>query len=507
MKHIFLIAPLILATIDAAADQTPTEPLGESYRATLAGGGIVTVAASTAGRPWLSYTPPLQNSVLLTLQLPAGAVVEKAWIYVQTIGPSIANGGPPSTLPLTLDSMTNGNSVELIGAVSDGSCWGPRHRHFRWDVSDLVAGDGDYVLAGFPNSTSADTGDSNGVTLLVVYRDGGAATTDLVISDGIYQTVNTPGSLSTVLTAVTPHSKTTLYSVVGDGSHDDNTLDVVVNALNVFSVANAYPGTAMYLYDLRVDDVSSFLPAGQQDVTVTIANNQNAGAGPDCIVPLIVAWQSEALPPGCGNGIVEGAEECDAGSVAVTCCTEACTFKAATAECRPSSGACDLAEVCDGVSSACPVDGKSTAQCRAAAGVCDTAETCDGVQNNCPADIFVANGTGCDDADVCNGHESCQNGVCAPGNSLDCDDNDACTSDVCNTATGCQHSGSCSDGGPTGGDSDAPVIRRAKRSSCSALDPTILSIAIVGVFLRSRQRSGRMSLRHRSSNDSARRNI
>ena len=78
--------------------------------------------------------------------------------------------------------------------------------------------------------------------------------------------------------------------------------------------------------------------------------------------------------------------------------------------CRPSAGACDLADTCDGSSVACPADAKSTAVCRPAAGVCDLAESCDGVNNACPADAFAppttvcraSTGT-CDIAETCTG--------------------------------------------------------------------------------------------------------
>jgi hypothetical protein len=55
----------------------------------------------------------------------------------------------------------------------------------------------------------------------------------------------------------------------------------------------------------------------------------------------------------CGNGVVDGAEQCDGGE----CCSSACTFKAATIECRALSLiACDTRELCTGASATCPAD-------------------------------------------------------------------------------------------------------------------------------------------------------
>lgn len=77
--------------------------------------------------------------------------------------------------------------------------------------------------------------------------------------------------------------------------------------------------------------------------------------------------------------------------------------------CRAAAGACDLPEVCDGSGAECPRDLKSTDLCRAAAGPCDAPESCDGTSNDCPGDGFIS-GTlcraaagVCDVADMCDG--------------------------------------------------------------------------------------------------------
>src|SRR5205823_9918937 len=47
----------------------------------------------------------------------------------------------------------------------------------------------------------------------------------------------------------------------------------------------------------------------------------------------------------------------------------------------------------------------------------------------------------CSDHDVCNGLETCTpaDGKCHDGTALNCDDGNACTSDTCNPTAGCQH--------------------------------------------------------------------
>ena len=61
----------------------------------------------------------------------------------------------------------------------------------------------------------------------------------------------------------------------------------------------------------------------------------------------------------CGDGVVEVGEQCDlaAGNGSpTTCCTTLCEFRAEDNVCRPAANACDLPELCTGVSDTCPPD-------------------------------------------------------------------------------------------------------------------------------------------------------
>jgi ELWxxDGT repeat protein/cysteine-rich repeat protein len=131
----------------------------------------------------------------------------------------------------------------------------------------------------------------------------------------------------------------------------------------------------------------------------------------------------------CGDGFVEtGVEECDDGNTTDgDCCSATCQLEApgttcgtaippcgarqcdgagscnlvpvnAGVTCRASVGACDIADVCDGVQPLCPVADTvepSTVLCRPAAGPCDyAAEYCTGTTPTCPAD-WLLSGTPC----------------------------------------------------------------------------------------------------------------
>jgi len=66
----------------------------------------------------------------------------------------------------------------------------------------------------------------------------------------------------------------------------------------------------------------------------------------------------------CGNGSIDGSEECDAGAANGTsgsCCSSTCTLLPAAAVCRPVAGSCDVAEVCNGLGADCPADVFQTA--------------------------------------------------------------------------------------------------------------------------------------------------
>jgi hypothetical protein len=148
--------------------------------------------------------------------------------------------------------------------------------------------------------------------------------------------------------------------------------------------------------------------------------------------------------------------------------------------CRAAGGGCDLAEVCDGTSPACPADGfvpKSTV-CRASAGLCDVAEACTGASAACPADAFAPSTTVCRaSAGICDVAETCtgSNAACPPDGFLQaslacrpavasCDAVEVCSgtsatcppdaflpaSTVCRASTGtCDPAESCTGSGPT----------------------------------------------------------
>jgi hypothetical protein len=91
----------------------------------------------------------------------------------------------------------------------------------------------------------------------------------------------------------------------------------------------------------------------------------------------------------------------------------------ASAICRPVSDVCDVAESCDGVSMACPIDTfvAAATQCRAASGLgCDQPAQCSGTAASCPANPLIAAGTVCNPQDL----SHCRNTATCTGSSNAC---------------------------------------------------------------------------------------
>lgn len=118
----------------------------------------------------------------------------------------------------------------------------------------------------------------------------------------------------------------------------------------------------------------------------------------------------------CGNGTVDGGEQCDDGNVRNgDCCTGSCQLDGAGTPCADANSCTD--------------------------NVCDGAGACNATNNSAP----------CEDNLFCTDGDTCSGGSCTSGPPRDCDDQASCSTDFCHPTYGCQHAandGLCDDGDP-----------------------------------------------------------
>ena len=164
------------------------------------------------------------------------------------------------------------------------------------------------------------------------------------------------------------------------------------------------------------ETVTDTAPSAQPDAVddATAGVQPEAGAVDALILSGTCAIADSPAPLGticrASAGPCDVAEICD--GVSTACPFDA--LKADTDICRPKAGDCDQEETCTGTSAACPVDkilGKG-ATCRSAVSKCDVAEYCDGVSPACPVDVFapaipVITCRDSTDGNVCDPEEDC----------------------------------------------------------------------------------------------------
>lgn len=144
----------------------------------------------------------------------------------------------------------------------------------------------------------------------------------------------------------------------------------------------------------------------------------------------------------CGDGVVEGGEECDG------------LLKFIDGD--PEFGSCTTGNRCFFEYSCCKFNCQFVGQgapCQDG-NACTSSDTCDQV-GNCTGGPAVINGTACDDGLFCTGTESCQNGACTASTGNPCpetacnhcqEDTDSCfdpASDPCSDGSTCVSGGTC----------------------------------------------------------------
>jgi hypothetical protein len=264
------------------------------------------------GATCLNYQEPAEggpNGGRITIDdLPAGATVLHAWLYWSVLhsGPSIPMGTP----------AFEGSSLrhELLGVVPLAPCFGLSHTGtYRADVTNLVAGNGSYAIAGFPGRGNALAPLAEGATLFVIWCHPSAPLTDIVLLDGaetltqaeepiFSQTITgfsaDPGGPVTATLAMAAGNGQIAFPPMGDGEDLLVFNGVDLDALHPEILSGA--ACPRGFYDRTVVDVSDFVGAGdtsaERALTVT----------DDCYTLAALALAVSADPAGAADSC-EGA--------------------------------------------------------------------------------------------------------------------------------------------------------------------------------------------------------
>ena len=161
-----------LAKGDAAQTHNSDNSFSNSYSGNACGLNY-TLASAVLQQRYATLRGVSQPADLPITNLPCAdnLSIERAYLY-WTVETNQLFG---QTVRLT---NPQGNEQQFpgaeIGQATPGKCWGCNYsRSFRADVTNLITGNGTYRVQGLPTGSTCDAngGDTDGVLLLIVYRD------------------------------------------------------------------------------------------------------------------------------------------------------------------------------------------------------------------------------------------------------------------------------------------------------------------------------------------------
>jgi len=265
---------------------------------------MTSVGVGLSGRRESVADVPVTEGVLNLQGVPVGATVEHAYLYWVVYG----DAGDDS---VTFDSTAIVGT--LIGA-SDGTCWlkypsDYQNFTYRADVTAMVTGNGPHTIGGFPSAQI--TSDTQGASLVVVYRDSSNDLTGtVVLKDGAI-TVRGQQPGSSVFEAINVPSELVSASLrvgVGDGQIDllDGSFSFNGNGLLGASPGGQHwTSSAGRFWDDRVYNVTSFLDGNALEADWDQAHLS------DCVVFAYsaLAFQGVVVDDD-GDDVDDGADNC-----------------------------------------------------------------------------------------------------------------------------------------------------------------------------------------------------
>lgn len=267
---------------------------------TIRGGGVVSAGAGFAGRSDSGADMPVSQQTLAIAGIPAGAAVRHAYLYWDTYGGTDAS------------VTVNGTAVQGVAIGKSGpTCWNGAgalaagdNNAFRADVTALVSGNGNYVVAGLLSSSGGGQGnrkpDAQGASLVVLFADPTAdQDTTVAIIEGAYS-LSSPGQIEPTIdlpTVPIEPTQANLLLLVGDGQSalPDGQLRVNGEVVQPLHGGGHFPGFEGRYWDNYNIDITDYVHAG--DTELVWKNLQNI----DCLV-FVAAVASYTVPAENGAG-------------------------------------------------------------------------------------------------------------------------------------------------------------------------------------------------------------
>jgi hypothetical protein len=315
----------------------------------------------------------------------------------------VITGGPVYTLPGGGTCTVSGTAASA-SAGATWTCTGVNtsaHTHVYFGMKVNTDANGNTMTGAAPTGANVFSSVSGTTSSTITY--GGSTTS---VADQLNGTQTVTNSLILSIGGTNPGT-----TVSTGGTPAGNGNGVIGN---VFSLPTGL-ASASFTVTAKINASAPTFANGAALTNYDNTHTPATGASDFSKVDLAFYYSD------CGDGIIDSPEQCDDGvNNGTTCCSTACTFKTSANVCRPSGGACDIAENCTGTSAVCPANALQPAStvCRAAADECDAAENCTGTSAACPADARVSNGTPCSSdgnpctVDQCDGSNvACQHPV------------------------------------------------------------------------------------------------
>lgn len=271
---------------------------------------------------------------------------------------------------------------------------------------DVVAGTG-------TQGSSGDGGPATSAELSGASRIALDSDENLLIADVGNDRVRRVDALTGIITTVAGNG---VRGFSGDGGPATAAQIAAPSAVTVDPHGDVYIGDTINHRIRRVDNSCDPESDDAQCTDGVFCNGVERCVAGSCVpatehaCPIACNEQAATCEQSCGDGVVQPGEQCDDGNLTDgDCCSSACTIEPSTTVCRPSAGACDVAESCDGVSPTCPTNvlAPEAHVCRPAETSCDVSEECSGASADCPVDEMSPDS---DDDGLCDAEDSCTGG-------------------------------------------------------------------------------------------------